>query len=254
MLRSRSLLWLMGLFVLSLAMLAGCGGDDGEGTATAVDVQPPSVLINSPVNQAVLQAGQPIPVNFIVQDDQAIARIELYVDNSLIESRVTPTGSVLTTISDQFVWSASMLGPHSLQIRAYDATGQMGASAIVAVEVRSASGGEPLPEPTIPPAAATATLPAPTVPLPSATPESARVTANVNANVRSGPGTNYPVVGGLMTGESALVTGRNGDASWWQINLQGQSAWIANSVVTANAQAANAPVVSAPPPPLTRWA
>ncbi len=251
MLRFRSFLYLLGLWVLSLALLAGCGGGDGGGTATSSDVQPPSVVVNAPINQAVLQAGQPIPVSAIVNDDQAIARIELYVDNSLVESRVTPSGSVLTTKSEQFTWSASIVGPHTLQVRAYDASGQMGASQIVAVEVRSESGGEPVPQPTSPSADATATLAPPTAPPATATPESALVTSNVNANVRSGPGTNYPVVGGLMEGQSAPVTGRNADASWWQINLSGQVGWIANSVVTANAQAANAPVVSAPPPPAT---
>jgi uncharacterized protein YraI len=77
------------------------------------------------------------------------------------------------------------------------------------------------------------------------------VTSNVNANVRGGPGTNYHVVGGLAEGESAPVTGRNTDSSWWQINYQGSAAWIADSVVTANQAAFNAPVVSAPPPPPT---
>jgi uncharacterized protein YgiM (DUF1202 family) len=251
MLRSSLSLGLMGLLVLSLVLLAGCGGKDGGGTATSSDVQPPTVVVNAPVQQAILPAGQAIPVSVIVNDDQSIARIELYVDNSLIESRVTPTGSVLTTKSEQFTWSASIVGPHTLQVRAYDATGPMGASAIVAVEVRAGSGGEPAPEPTSPPAEATATPAPPTAPPATATPESALVTANVNANVRSGPGTNYPVVGGLAEAESALVTGRNADGSWWQISLLGQSAWIANSVVTANAQASSAPVVSAPPPPVT---
>jgi uncharacterized protein YgiM (DUF1202 family) len=207
--------------------------------------------VNAPVQQAALQAGQAVPVSVIVNDDQSIARIELYVDNSLIESRVTPTGSVLTTKSEEFTWSASIVGPHTLQVRAYDATGQMGVSAIVAVEVRAGSGGEPAPEPTSPPVGATPTPVPPTAPPATATPESAMLTANVNANVRSGPGTNYPVVGGLLEGESALVTGRNADGSWWQISLPSQSGWIANSIVTTNAQAASAPVVSAPPPPAT---
>jgi hypothetical protein len=77
------------------------------------------------------------------------------------------------------------------------------------------------------------------------------VTASTNANVRSGPGTAYAVVGGLNEGESARVSGRNSDSTWWQIDYAGGSAWIANVVVTTNALAQNVPVVSAAPPPAT---
>jgi uncharacterized protein YraI len=126
----------------------------------------------------------------------------------------------------------------------------MGASQVVAVEVQ-AGVTQPTPEPTSPPAEATATTPPSAEPAVTSTPETAQVTANVNANVRSGPGTNYLVVGGLAEGASAAVTGRNTDNSWWQINYEGRAAWIAGSVVTANTQAFNAPVVSAPPPPPT---
>ncbi len=243
------------VLLLLLALLAGCGGKDESATTTS-DAQAPSVVISAPFDQSVLQAGQPIQVSVVANDDRAVARIELYVDNSLIESRVAPTGSELTTLSEQFTWSASMIGPHTLQARAYDASGQMGASRLVAVEVQlpgaptTAPGESPMPEPTSPPAGATATTSS-TEPTATATPEQAQVTSNVNANVRSGPGTNYPVVGGLGEGQSALVTGRNADSSWWQISFQGGVAWIANSVVTANSQAFNAPVASAPPPPPT---
>jgi uncharacterized protein YraI len=252
-------LWVVGLSILALAILivlvvilfTVLDGDDEGAPTVPVGGQPPTAEIIAPISGAVIQAGQAIPVNVIANDDEAIARIELYVDNSLVESRVAPAGSALTTLSEQFNWSASMAGPHTLQARAYDVADQMGASPVVAVEVQM-PGGQPteIPSPT-PGSGEEPTLPPPTAPPATATPELALVTANVNANVRSGPGTNYPVVGGLAEGETASVTGRNADSSWWQISYTGRSAWIANSVVTANAQAFNAPVVSAPPPPAT---
>jgi uncharacterized protein YraI len=259
MVQSRSSLWVVGLSILGLAIILGLvlvlvlgrGGGDGAESTTPSGGAIPTVQIIAPINGAVIQAGQAIPVNVIANDDEAIARIELYVDNSLIESRVAPAGSALTTLSEQFNWSASMAGPHTLQARAYDGVGQMGASSIVAVEVQI-PGAQPtaLSSPT-PESGNTPTPPLPTVPPASPTPESALVTSNVNSNVRNGPGTNYGVIGGLAEGESALVTGRNAASSWWQISYGGGSGWVANSVVTANAQAFNAPVVSAPPPPPT---
>jgi hypothetical protein len=234
-----------------LITLVGCGG--GEEAPTAIsDTQPPTATIAQPLNQTVIPPGQVVQVEVIAMDDQAVKRVELYLDNSLIESRVVPEGSMLTTTRELFGWSAASIGSHTLQARVYDAAGQMGASPVVTVQVQSAdmptitstsdAGGEPAASPTV----------APTQP-PQATatpaPESAAVTANLNANLRSGPGTNYAVAGGLREGERADVTGRNNDSSWWQISFQGGTAWIANAVVTANSEAYNAPVVSAPPPP-----
>jgi uncharacterized protein YgiM (DUF1202 family) len=238
--------------VLLLISLVGCGGG-GESKATVVtDSQLPTVFINAPLNQTVLQAGQAVQIDVVANDDQVVARIELYVDNSLLESRVAPAGSALPTMRELFNWSASIVGPHTLQARAYDAAGQMGASLAVAVTVQSQEPPTSVPiQVTNPPAESA--LPPTALPQDTATPipEQALVTVNTNANVRSGPGTNYYVIGALSEGQTAVVTGRNADSSWWQIGFQDGTAWIANVVVTANAQAFNAPVVNAPPPPPT---
>jgi len=51
------------------------------------------------------------------------------------------------------------------------------------------------------------------------------------ANVRSGPGTNYPRLAHLDPGTEVPVVGRYGD--WWQVEYDGTLAWIADRVVTA---------------------
>jgi hypothetical protein len=254
MIRFRSLLWMTSVLILSIVLTVGCGGD-GEETSEPQTNQPPTIEITAPADGSILPAGQAVIVSIIAEDDQAVARIELYVDSSLIESRVTPTGSAYTTVSEAFTWSASIIGSHALQARAYDGEGLMGASRILGVEVvlpgttPISPALSPTPDASLPPTGDTPIPPPATEPAPAATAETALVTSNVNANVRSGPGTNYPAVGGLAEGASAPVTGRNADSSWWQINYQGSAAWIANSVVTANSAAFNAPVASAPPPP-----
>jgi hypothetical protein len=247
--------WIIVVLLLP-ALLAGCGGDGDQQATEVANAQPPTVAINVPADGAILPAGQTVQVNVVASDLQAVSRIELYVDNSLIESRVAPVGSKLSTMSEQFAWSASMIGAHSLQARAYNVTGQMGASRVVGVQVQLAGASTAAPETSVPdatnpPGETTATTAPPTSPPASPTSELAQVTANVDANVRGGPGTNYYVVGALPEGESATVTGRNNDSSWWQISYQGSAAWIADSVVTANTRAFEAPVVSAPPPPPT---
>jgi hypothetical protein len=67
-----------------------------------------------------------------------------------------------------------------------------------------------------------------------------------NANLRSGPGTVYPVIGGARAGDRLPVAGRHGD--WWQVRLAGQVGWLWGGLVEANEMAHRAPVVTAVPP------
>jgi CARDB/Bacterial SH3 domain len=73
------------------------------------------------------------------------------------------------------------------------------------------------------------------------------VTANLNANVRSGPGTTYSAVGSLPRGTSANVAGKNDDATWWYIEFAAGvdgHAWIAASVTTSACIPADLAVIS----------
>lgn len=70
----------------------------------------------------------------------------------------------------------------------------------------------------------------------------ASVTVLGDLNVRSGPGTDYDVVGNATAGEEFAVTGKDSDGDWWQIDFQGQPAWIHAPFVVA-ADAEDVPVV-----------
>ncbi len=105
-------------------------------------------------------------------------------------------------------------------------------------------------EPTVTPA------PSPT-PVPSPTPEPAPVVSlppdsTTKINIRSGPGTDYPVLGQIEPGQSAPVTGRNQDNSWWQISLADNSlGWVFGELVQAAGPTDAVPIAAAPPPPPT---
>jgi uncharacterized protein YraI len=106
------------------------------------------------------------------------------------------------------------------------------------------------PVPTQPPP--TATLP-PTE-LPTAAPTLPSTTHNITlpANVRSGPGTNYPIIGGLPVGAAPTVTGRDASAQWFAISdasLPGGQGWVADLVANFSGDVNSLPVISAPPPP-----
>ncbi len=106
--------------------------------------------------------------------------------------------------------------------------------------------------PTTPPATATPTASGPTA---TATANAAQVVkAIAPANVRSGPGTTYPIVGGMNTGDTAPVVGRDSSAQWFAISFAGAAqgtAWVSNLVASYDGSINDLPVIqaAAPPPP-----
>ncbi|MEW6566727.1 MAG: SH3 domain-containing protein [Chloroflexota bacterium] len=87
---------------------------------------------------------------------------------------------------------------------------------------------------------------------PTATPSSAIVTANYNANVRSGPDVAFDWVDFLLQGQSAQVVGRyenTESGTWWYIRRigQGKDGWIWGGAVTLSGDASGIPLL--PPPP-----
>ncbi len=88
-----------------------------------------------------------------------------------------------------------------------------------------------------------------TLPPPPAT--VAQLAATANVNVRKGPGVNYDILGVLLLGQKAEITGRNAEATWWQIKFPGAAGgvgWLSAAYASAE-NIGNVPVVAAPPPP-----
>jgi uncharacterized protein YraI len=106
-----------------------------------------------------------------------------------------------------------------------------------------------------PPATDTAAAPAATdtsvAPPATAAPSGPVVSVFQPANVRSGPGVNYTVIGGLNSGSTAEVVGRDSSGTWYVITYGGGRGWISNQVASYNGDTNALPVVQAPPPPAT---
>lgn len=78
------------------------------------------------------------------------------------------------------------------------------------------------------------------------------VTATTDVNIRSGPGTVYPILGLLRAGQTAEVTGISADAAWWQVKFLAATdghGWLSARYVTAQSTN-NVPMVQAPPLPV----
>jgi endonuclease YncB( thermonuclease family) len=71
-------------------------------------------------------------------------------------------------------------------------------------------------------------------------------TVIITANLRSGPGTLYPIVGTALAGAPITITARSADGTWLQSS---NSTWIATGLVT-NISASTLPQFDAPPTPI----
>jgi heat shock protein HslJ/uncharacterized protein YraI len=77
------------------------------------------------------------------------------------------------------------------------------------------------------------------------------VTAPAGVNIRTGPGTVFPVVGLAPFNTTLAITGRSADGQWWVTPVQGvpnNQGWVSASWIEAF-NATNVPVVASPPPP-----
>lgn len=69
-------------------------------------------------------------------------------------------------------------------------------------------------------------------------------------NVRSGPGTNYPVVGALKRGAGVKVIGRSADSKWAKLAFSDvKEAWASVQFLTMNITFGQVAVAAAPPAP-----
>jgi hypothetical protein len=69
------------------------------------------------------------------------------------------------------------------------------------------------------------------------------LTVSRNANIRSGPGTEFPVAGSAREGESLPVYGRS-ENGWYQVDPSGEM-WIGGSLVTVQVSPSDIPFASA---------
>ncbi len=67
--------------------------------------------------------------------------------------------------------------------------------------------------------------------------------ATTNANLRSGPGTNYAIAGNVQQGEALRITGRNQAGDWYHLE---RDAWLAAILVTGAPPLTALPIVDSP--------
>ncbi|HDN79033.1 MAG TPA: hypothetical protein ENG33_01050, partial [Chloroflexi bacterium] len=172
----------------------------------------PVVIITSPAPGTQVQVGQVITIQATATDKKGVARIELWVDGALAGTASAPGGQALQSFLASFNWTPPSPGSHTIEVKAYNVDGNVSSPAAIILNVTGAvAQATPTPTgPTQPPLQ-------PTTPPPTLGPQLAYLVANTNVNIRSGPGTGYPVLAVLGMGQRAVITGRSADGGWWQI-------------------------------------
>ncbi|MFN2165024.1 MAG: SH3 domain-containing protein, partial [Anaerolineae bacterium] len=94
----------------------------------------------------------------------------------------------------------------------------------------------------------------PEPPTPTPEPQPVAVVSGSNqVNVRSGPGTAYPVQGRVARGTELEIVGRNDAGDWWQVCcVDDQEVWIVARLVTVQGDTGSVEVAANIPPAPTR--
>ena len=92
--------------------------------------------------------------------------------------------------------------------------------------------------------------PATATPFPTVTPTGYHLRIKSDfQNVRSGPGTEYEVIGQVIQGAQARVVGATGDHSWLVIDFRGQPGWLAAYLVDTIGDRNTVPIIAPPATP-----
>ncbi len=212
----------------------------------------PTVTVTFPQPGSSLSLGQQIVVKSLASNPKGVAGVELRVDGQVVSSQVV--APPVSSYEAGEPWTPTTAGSHTIEVRAYGVDNAVSTSPQIIVTVAESTplAGGQLSSPLV-----TATLTVTGTPAVTATSATAgaapAVTAKVALNIRSGPGTNYPVLGGLAAGQSAPITGKSGDGLWWEIVFPGSPSgqgWVsAQPQLSTGSNAGNVSVASAPSPP-----
>ncbi len=245
----------------------------------------PEVSVVSPAPNAEVQTNVSISIQANISGDN-ITRADVYIDGQPYAILTTDDKTKgMPTFPVNVPWAPSSEGVHVVQFIVYGADAKVLLKSDPVI-FKAVGKGNATAATTAPEAAITAVTVAPTqaaaptvataVPLTNAvlltnavsptTPAEAvmvvtvTVTAggptssgpalavtNDSVNVRSGPGTQYGVIGQLQNGATAAVRGKSADGAWWQIEYSSAPTgvgWVNGSVVQPNSAAASVPVVT----------
>ena len=132
--------WIV-LFTLVL-LVSGCNLSAEQPTPTP-EPAIPEVSFLFPTNGTVVVVGTDVQIQLFAQDRRGvgIARVELYVDEALIQTSTPLVSAAVTEFTVDMNWLAEGVGLHSLRAVAYRPDGSESDPSIITLDVISPAGG-----------------------------------------------------------------------------------------------------------------
>ena len=208
----------------------------------------PVVTISSPEEGDEVVVGTDLLVSANATDSVGITRVQLIANNQIVKTVSSESASGDPSMNVLLDYKPSNAGDVRLEVIAY--RGAVSSDpAVVNVTVRASQ------------AQVTATIiPQTDVPVIDPNDPTCRALTNVGLNVRTGPGTNYPVITTVQSGTQLPIVGRIGDNTWWQVRLNfGAVGWVIQrnplnvneDFITLFGICSFIPIVNPPPSPTT---
>ena len=244
--------WKLSVFWVFIAVLmTGC---------SLARTPAPVVTLVKPENNAVLTVGKSTEVKAIGISQSGIDRVEFWVNGQLTD---TADAAGAQSFTMEKPWTPTAVGSYRLEVRAVDMNGTQSEPAVITVSV-----GEPMAQVTvarstftpvaetpvsgenITPTATSAPSATPTL---TPTPPTPTLLAKADLNIRTGPSTQFQVIGILPADMSVEILGVNAERTWWLVSFPGApngQGWAsANAAYGTALHAENVPVVVSPPTP-----
>jgi hypothetical protein len=115
----------------------------------------PLVLLQSPENRSQVNLGEEVSLHATARSKNGIARIELWVDDSLVIAQDTPEDEILSPAVLHNYWEPVTAGPHTLVVQAISTSGVRG-QATVTIYAQEGMAAETEAETALEPAAGSA--------------------------------------------------------------------------------------------------
>lgn len=237
--------------MVMMLILSACGASSATTT---------KAVVTSPQSNAEFLSSTPVQIQGQA-DGAGIVRVDVIVDSAVLQTvAASDATNGVASLPVDIQYTTQNIGTHFVQLKVYAAADKLIAVSdpqIFTIKLAPVTPTITLlpPQPTQTPAPTAATsvtgTNSTTTTVTGELAPSLTIT-NEFANIRSGPGINYDLVGKLLLNDKAPVRGKSPDGVWWQIAFdKGPNGvgWVRGDLVSMNAAAKAIATVTAPPSP-----
>lgn len=190
---------------------------------------PPQISITSPTAGDEFVVNEEILVSITASDAVGVTRVQLLANGQIVKSVSSESVSGDETFSAVLDYTPRVQGSVVLRTIAYRGSTASEPDEIQ-VEVRNNR-------------TQVTSTPAPGSNIPQIPNDGVcRALVNVGLNFREGPSTDNEIIRVLTSGTLAPITGRLGDNSWWELNVNGTTGWVAAQFTTPYGNCTNVPI------------